>query len=249
MNSKTLSYIYGKHAVEEALRYAPQHVRSVLLARRDSDNTIRALARQADIRVEPFQEKTPPRELERDAVHQGVIALVDTSKLTQSYTDFMNGCSVNEHTALVLLGELHDPQNVGAIIRSAAAFGAAGVLFPEHRQVGVTGRVVKASAGTAFRIPLVTVGNANTTLRDLKDKGFWIYGLDASGTPLSKETFDAPAVFVIGNEGEGMREKTMTTCDIVLSVPMHERCESLNASASAAVALYAWSSQHPPVLE
>jgi 23S rRNA (guanosine2251-2'-O)-methyltransferase len=147
------------------------------------------------------------------------------------------------------LGEVQDPHNVGAVVRSAAAFGLRGVLIPKHRQAGVTGTVVKVSAGMAFKIPLVEVANANRTIEDLKKMGFFIYGLDGEGdVALPLEDFSKPSVFVLGNEGEGMREKTKEHCDSILSIPIHGRAESLNASASAAVVFYAWSSQHPGAL-
>jgi len=108
---------------------------------------------------------------------------------------------------------------------------------------------VKVSAGMAFRIPLVTVSNINNTIRDLKKKGFWIYGLEGeSKNSMHDEKFDAPTAIILGNEAEGIREKTKELCDVLLSIPMNPSCESLNAAASAAVALYAWSAKHPNVL-
>jgi 23S rRNA (guanosine2251-2'-O)-methyltransferase len=97
-------------------------------------------------------------------------------------------------------------------------------------------------------VPLVAIGNVNEALRTLKEKGFWIYGLAMEGNPLPKEIFDAPAAFVLGNEGAGIREKTLETCDIALSIPMHPRCESLNVAVSAGVVFNAWSGQHPQAL-
>jgi len=110
--------------------------------------------------------------------------------------------------------------------------------------------VVKVSAGMAFRVPLVSISNVNTTIRDLKEKGFWMYGLDARGDAvLGKETFDKPTVFVLGNEGAGLRKMTAEVCDTLLSIPLDQRCESLNASASAAVVFYEWARQHPSTIK
>ena len=148
---------------------------------------------------------------------------------------------------VVILDELNDPHNVGAIIRSAAAFGAAGVLMPPHHQSPVTGAVVKASAGMAFRVPLVRIGNVNYAVAALQKLGFRAYALAMEGSRnIAKERFDAPSVFVVGNEGRGIRQGTAKVCDALLRIPMDERCESLNAAVSAAVVLYAWSAQHPP---
>ena len=151
--------------------------------------------------------------------------------------------------ALLVLGEVQDPHNVGAVIRSAAAFGFAGVLIPPHNQAPVNGTVVKVSAGMAFRIPLVTIPNVNTVLRDLKEDGFWVYGLEGEGTTkTTTEKYTRPTVFVLGNEGSGLREKTKELCDELLSIPIHPRCESLNAAAATAVVMAGWSAQHPEAL-
>ncbi len=166
-----------------------------------------------------------------------------------SLEDFLAACAIGPHTALVVLGEVQDPHNIGAIIRSAAAFGASGVVLPERRQAPITEVVVNASAGAVYDIPLIEIGNVNQCLRTLKEKGFWIYGLAGDGkNALPTERFDAPAVFVVGNEGEGLRQKTREQCDVILSIPMGPKIESLNVSNAAAVALFAWSVQHSEAL-
>lgn len=239
-------YIYGKHAVTEALINTPKAVEKIFLAPQTSDGELSNLAQQAGVLIETLSPKTVLPGVDKDAVHQGVVGQIVVEGLMRPYKEFADALTINPGTALVLLGEIQDPQNVGAIIRSAAAFGVAGVLIPEHNQAPVTGLVVKVSAGMAFRVPLVAIGNVNTTLRDLKERGFWIYGLDETAThPLGKEVFDAPAVFIPGNEATGLREHTRELCDILLSIPMNPACESLNVAASTAVTLYAWSSQHP----
>jgi 23S rRNA (guanosine2251-2'-O)-methyltransferase len=141
-----------------------------------------------------------------------------------------------------VLDELQDPHNVGAIIRSAAAFGALAVIIPEHNQAPVTGTVIKTSAGMVFRIPVVKVGNINHTLRVLKDELFTISGLVMNGsTKLKNMKFDTPTVYIVGNESEGIRQKTLELCDVTLSIPMDSRCESLNAATAASVVLYEYS--------
>jgi 23S rRNA (guanosine2251-2'-O)-methyltransferase len=239
-------YMYGKHALVEALQGAPQIVKKAYLAH-GTDSELRRMLEKAKVSVSDLEPKRGDELVGRDAAHQGVIAVVDPTRLLQPFNEFLLTLpSGSPNTALAVLGEVQDPHNVGAIIRSAAAFGFAGVLIPEHNQAGVTGAVIKASAGMVFKIPLVSIGNVNQALKVLKDKGFWIYGLAANGThPLATEKFDAPAVFVVGNEGSGIREKTLEACDIVLNIPMHPRTESLNAAVSAAVVFYDWSKQHP----
>ena len=119
------------------------------------------------------------------------------------------------------------------------AFGAGGVLLPKYRSCPVTGAVIKASAGMAFNLPLVSVPNVNLALRDLQSRGFWIYGLSGEGQhPLQAEQFTQPAVFVVGNEADGLREKTEALCDRVLTIPINTEAESLNVSVATAIALY-----------
>ena len=242
------TYIYGKHALKEALRHRPEAVEKVFLSPQMEDADLRALISKAGVRQGTFDPKSPMG-IGKDASHQGVIASISPQKLMVPYRSFADALSVGPDTALVLLDELQDPHNVGAIIRSAAAFGISGVLIPEHNQSQVTGSVVKVSAGMVFRVPLVSVGNVNTVLRDLKERGFWIYGLEGeSPKSITEEKFDAPALFVVGNEAKGIRLKTKELCDVLLSIPIDPRCESLNAAASSAVALYAWSTGHPGAL-
>jgi 23S rRNA (guanosine2251-2'-O)-methyltransferase len=241
-------WIYGKHAVLEALSFRPDVVSEVFL--RDSvQPEVKTKLLTGVKKVTIFQGDAIPREVDKHAVHQGFIAKIDRQKLVVNFDDFKRTLTVTPNTALALLGEVQDPHNVGAVIRSAAGFGLAGVLIPKHRGAGVTGTVVKVSAGMAFKIPLVEVANVNRAIADLQKLGFFIYGLDGDGdVELPKEQFTKPSVFVLGNEGEGIRAKTKEHCDSIISIPMHKRCESLNASASAAVVFYAWSAQHPDAL-
>lgn len=238
------TYIYGKHAVNEALDRVPKAVKHLYFVSGHNTSMLLERAREMGIAYDNCDDKHLPKGVDTDAVHQGVLALVSPSKIMLSYKHFMDDLVVTDHMAIVLLNELTDPHNVGAVIRSAAAFGVAAVLIPEYRQAQVTGTVVKVSAGMAFALPLVQVGNVNVALRDLKEKGFWVYGLTADGdTSLPNEQFTKPSVFVLGNEGRGIREKTEDLCDFKLSIPIAPDCESLNASASAAVVLYAWATQ------
>lgn len=240
-------YIYGKHAITEALKNVPSSVKKVHIAKGFDDQEVLKVINDSKVETAVLSKN---EENASEGPHQGLVGVVSVFELVQSYDSFIEKLTVTPNTSLVILGEIQDPHNVGAIIRTAAAFGIAGVIMPENNQAPITGTVVKVSAGMAFRVPLVKVGNINQTIRDLKERGFWIYGLAGEGkNELPKEKFDAPAVFVVGNEGKGVREKTREVCDILLRIPMDPKCESLNAAASAAVALYAWSAQHPEALK
>lgn len=236
-------FIYGRHAVLEALEKRPDVVTAVFVRDDISLDAAHKKMLQAVSRVEVFKGNNVPRGVDPRATHQGFIAEIDPQKLLVPFKTFKEELGeVDAGTSLVVLGEVQDPHNVGAIIRSAAAFGCRAVLLPEHRGCPVTGTVIKTSAGTAFNLPLVSVGNINNALRDLKDSGFWVYGLDGDGdVSLYEEQFTKPTAFVVGNEATGIRAKTHEACDTILSIPMSDRAESLNASVSAAVVLSHWS--------
>lgn len=244
-----IEYIFGKHAVYEVLLQRPDIVVEVYTAADFADTRIISLVTEHKKALKLLNLKNPPRGVSAKAAHQGIVAGILPDKLTVPYKQFKESLTIDEHTALLVLGEVQDPHNVGAVIRSAAAFGVQGVLIPPHNQAPVTGTVVKVSAGMAFRIPLVTISNVNSTLRDLQESGFWVYGLEGNGTVSTvTERFTKPSVFVLGNEGSGLREKTKEVCDDLISIPMHPQCESLNAAAATAIVLAAWSAQHQDAL-
>lgn len=243
-------YMFGKHAVSEALAKRPDVVKEIYLDLNFSDAKIIRQIEAAKVIIKPLNLKNPPRGISANAAHQGIVAGIVPAKLMVDYKEFIKKLSITPDTALLILGEVQDPHNVGAVIRSAAAFGLAGVLIPPHNQAPVTGTVVKVSAGMAFRIPLVAISNVNSVARDLQKKGFWVYGLDGQGSvTTTTETFERPSAFIVGNEGSGLREKTKELCDDIISIPIHPRCESLNAAAATAVVIAAWSAKHPQAVD
>jgi 23S rRNA (guanosine2251-2'-O)-methyltransferase len=242
-------YIYGKHALMEALLHAPHTVRKVFLSSEIQDGELRALLKKLNLTPSTLKTREMSHMVGKDTSHQGVIAITDPGSLVIEWRRFAESLRPTDDTMLVLLDELTDPHNVGAIIRSAAAFGAAGVLLPSHNQAPITGTVVKSSAGMAFRVPIISIGNVNTTVDHLKKEGFVTYGLVMDGSKnIAEEKFNAPTLFIVGNEGAGIRQKTLERCDVGLKIPMNARAESLNASVSAAVVLYQWSIHHPRAL-
>jgi 23S rRNA (guanosine2251-2'-O)-methyltransferase len=142
---------------------------------------------------------------------------------------------------LVVLDGVEDPHNLGAIIRTAHAAGAGAVIIPERRAAGITDVVAKAAAGALEHLPVVRVTNINRALEDLKQRGFWIYGLDERGT----ETYDraqyaSPAALVLGGEGKGLHEQVRKHCDALVRIPMEGEISSLNVSVAAGVVLFEW---------
>jgi len=242
------TYIYGKHPVYEALESRPDVVEKVFLDQAQYPD-IDALAKKQSVFRQPFDEKKLEKKLGEHAVHQNIAAIVDTEALMRDFHAFlaeylMSDIKYSAPIGLVILGEIQDPQNVGSIIRSAAAFGIAGVLIPKDRQAQITGAVIKASVGTAFKIPLVAIGNVNQTIGLLKEKRFWVYGLAGEGEKsIRDEDFSENTAFIVGNEAKGLREKTSEHCDVVLRIPITDTAESLNAGTSAAIAFYEWNSK------
>jgi 23S rRNA (guanosine2251-2'-O)-methyltransferase len=142
----------------------------------------------------------------------------------------------------VALDHLTDPHNLGAVIRSAAAFGAAGVVIPARRSAQLTAAAWKASAGAAARLPVAKAGNLNQALAGFREAGFTVVGLAADGAAdLAELALDGPAVLVVGAEGTGLGRLTRSLCDQVARIPIANAVESLNASVAAGVALYEWS--------
>jgi 23S rRNA (guanosine2251-2'-O)-methyltransferase len=235
-------YLYGKHALTEALLARPEVIQKVFLSKEnDEDKEITSLLKKHSIGVSSMKGDIK-KDVGSEAVHQGVIAVISQDKLYSTMESALDNASNKKNPCIVILDELHDPHNVGAIIRSAVAFGARAILLPKHNQVPITGVVIKTSVGMVFRIPIVLISNVNQTIRDLKDKGYWSYGLVMNGnTSLPKANFDTPTLFIVGNESVGIREKTLELCDFSLSIPMNSDCESLNAATAVSVVLYEWS--------
>lgn len=247
---QTKLYIYGKHALWEALLYAPHSLLKVYFDPREVDAKFKKLIKDSGVATGAFNEGKNRADMKSGAPHQDIIGQVSLHQLVTPYQKFAETLTATPNTSLVLLNGVQDPHNVGAIIRSAAGFGATAVLLPEKEQAPITGTVLKVSSGMAFRIPLLAVSDLHATIRDLKKKGFKIYAL-AGGTPDSivGETFNAPTLFILGNEAKGIAPAIRALCDKVLSIPISPRAESLNVAASSAVAMYAWSAQHPEALK
>jgi len=234
-------YIYGKHAVAETLQARPDLVRGVYVVgsvKHIGFEDLRGLTQHLGIAINAVSEKFIEQKVGKDARHQSVIA--EISEFPYTYIDeWVGGLDMDAHPACLLLDEVKDVYNVGALIRTAAATGMAGVLLPEHRQAPVTSTVFHTSAGTVFSIPIVRIGNVNQALEKLKNAGFWSYGLAMEGEKeLMSYEHDSPAVFVVGSEGSGLRNATEQLCDFRVSIPMSEQVESLNASVSGALMMY-----------
>lgn len=229
----------GPHACEEALARGELQVLRVAPPAWGRCAKLRAEARAAGATVH----QEPMDGLDRRAQgqrHQGVLGEGCELKFASMET-LLARVQERGNAALVLaLDGVTDPHNFGAILRSAAAAGADGVIFPERRSAQVNDTVVRASAGTAGRVPLVRVVNLGRALEELKSAGAWIYGLAAGprSSDYLREPFDRATVLVMGSEGEGLHQKISENCDALLRISMPGGTESLNVSAAAAVMLF-----------
>lgn len=158
--------------------------------------------------------------------------------VTIDLNDFLKNIK-NKDGVVILMHEMNDPHNVGAIIRSSAAFGALGVIVPTHNQSPISETVERVSVGTVHNVPIVKVVNINTAILKLKDAGFWIYGLTEKGSDsIYKTEFDKKSVIIVGNEHSGIAPEALKKCDFKIKIPIHANVDSLNASVSAGIALY-----------
>ena len=240
--------LIGRNAVNEALKNT-MRVNRLLIAEgaqtKNGDGSIPeiiVLAKEKKVKFE-----TVPREtIEGIACghrHQGVLAYVAPVE----YADLdkvINEAVAKENPLLILLDGIEDPHNLGAILRTADAVGADGVLLPRHHSVPLNATVAKTSAGAIEYVPVARIGNIAQTLKELKDKGFWVYGADMDGDcDYDKANFTGPVVLIIGSEGHGIARLTRENCDTIVSLPMVGRINSLNASVAGAILMYEVSRQ------
>ena len=232
--------IEGRNAVIEALR-AGTAIDKIYIMKGETDSAlghIASAAREKGIVVVDADRRKLDG-MSRIHSHQGVIALAAVREYA-SVDDILNAArEKGENPLIVVCDELSDPHNLGAVIRTADAAGAHGVIIPKRRSAGLTAVVGKTSAGAVAHVPVARVPNLPALLKELKEEGVWVFGTAADGTtPLYQADLKGPAAIVIGSEGTGMGRLVAENCDFTVSIPMFGKINSLNASAAAAVLLY-----------
>ena len=232
--------IEGRNAVIEALR-AGVAIDKIFIAKGEADSSlghIASAAREKGIVVVDADRRKLDG-MSRTHSHQGVIAQAAV-RAYASVDDILSAARERgEEPLIVVCDELSDPHNLGAVIRTADAAGAHGVIIPKRRSAGLTAIVGKTSAGAVAHVPVARVPNLPALLKELKEEGVWVFGATMGGsTPLYKADLKGPAAIVIGSEGSGLGRLVEETCDFTVSIPMFGKINSLNASAAAAVLLY-----------
>ncbi|MHA7263208.1 23S rRNA (guanosine(2251)-2'-O)-methyltransferase RlmB [Arthrobacter sp. TMN-37] len=249
----TEEIVTGRNSVVEALRAGIPAKALHVAIRVEMDDRVREALKLATERGVPVMETGKP-ELDRmteGAVHQGLMLQIPPydyadalDLVADTMEKFRRGHIANAPLFIALDG-ITDPRNLGAIIRSASAFSAHGVIVPERRSVGVTASAWKTSAGAAVRVPVARVGNLNSALKSFKDSGIFVLGLDGDGDiSLPELTLGTdPVCLVVGSEGKGLSRLVRENCDQIVSIPIDSAMESLNASMAVGISLYEISRQ------
>jgi 23S rRNA (guanosine2251-2'-O)-methyltransferase len=234
-----MHYIYGINSVTETLKARGRAVEWVGMAKERHDLRLQRLiedCRRLSVPVR-FLQRTELDRMAGNAAHQGVVAVTSAKQ----YSDLADVIAAKrgDHSLIVVLDGVEDPHNLGAILRTADAAGANGIVIPERRAAAVTGTVTKASAGASEHLPIAKVTNISRSIEELKENNIWIVGLDERAT----QTYDAldykmDCALVLGGEGKGLHDLVKRKCDFLVSIPMLGNVPSLNVSVAAAVVLY-----------
>ncbi len=233
----------GRNSVVEALRSKVPATALFIASRIEMDERVKEAIKIAGSRGIAVNEITRP-EMDRmtgfDSVHQGIALQVPPYKYQHPMELLDLVLARGQKPLFVALDGITDPRNLGAIIRSVAAFGGQGVILPQRRSTGVTASAWKTSAGAAARVPVALAANLNATLKEFKKRGVFVVGLDGDGD-MSLPNFELstePLLLVVGSEGKGLSRLVTENCDAVLSIPIARDTESLNAGIAASVTLY-----------
>ena len=246
-NAGETELIVGRNAVLEALK-SGREIDTLLVAKGEHNGSVgRILAACREKKI--VIKEVDKRKLDflcGQGNHQGVAAYVAAHAYAEIDDMFALAEQRGEAPFLILCDELEDPHNLGAVIRTAEAAGAHGVIIPKRRNVGLTWAVAKSAAGALEYMPVARVGNLAATIEDLKKRGVWIYSADMDGTPWHDVSFSGAVALVVGAEGSGVSRLVRDKSDFIVSLPMKGKINSLNASVAAGILMYEVSRQRTP---
>jgi len=236
----SLDKLEGRNSVLEALK-SGRSINKIIIAKGEKEGSIRrimTIAREKKIIIQEL-ERTNLDAMSSTHSHQGVIAFVAMKNYVEVDDILKIAEDKGELPFILILDEITDPNNLGAILRTADAVGVHGVIIPKRRAVGLTTAVAKSSAGAIEYVPVARVTNISQTIDDLKKKNIWIVGTDSSGEkPYYESDLKGAIALVIGSEGEGMGKLIAKNCDFVVNIPMKGKISSLNASVAGAVVMF-----------
>lgn len=247
MSSDDVDIIVGRNPVLEALRDRPTAIEKIFIQQGGHGSVIQEIRSTADEADVPVQHVPSQRidQMARAQTHQGVVARTAPLQY-HDFDEMLSGIAPRYEDVearkplLVMIDQVTDPQNFGALLRTAAAADVSGVIVPSQHMAPLNATTIKASAGTAGRIPVARVRSLTNSIDRLKERGYWVVGLTGQGQETVWEMdWDRPIVLVLGSEGEGMRPSTERKCDFLVSIPMPGAVESLNVSVAGGVAVFA----------
>lgn len=221
-------YIYGKNVAKEALLEKGK-IKKAFIYKNFSDKEILNELKKQNIKIK-YLEKIELDKIE-EGNHQGII--LDVTDYQYSSLD-----EIEKNNIIIMLDHLEDPHNFGAIIRTCEAAGIKSIIIPKDRSVKVNATVTKVSVGTIENVKIAMVNNLVNTIKELKEKGYWVIGTDMEGTDYKKIDYTGKIVIIIGSEGKGLSRLTKENCDFIASIPMKGTVNSLNASVAAALVIY-----------
>lgn len=238
--------IFGRNPVSEAIR-SGRPIDSILVAKGAKTGAIvgiLAKAKDKNIRIK----EVDPKKLDymcAGGTHQGIAALGAVCEYKELEDIFTLAEEKAEDPFIIILDEIEDPHNLGAIIRTAECAGAHGIIIPNRRSAGLSFTVGKTAAGATEYIPVVRVPNIPSVIETLKDRGVWVFGADMNGEDYRKCNFKGAVALVIGNEGKGIGRLVREKCDVIVSLPMKGKINSLNASVAAGILMYKIADSRP----
>jgi len=231
--------VEGRNAILEVLK-SGRDIEKIVIAKGSTEGTIKRIIGMATERGIVVQQTDRRRldEMSQTKNHQGIIGFVSAHKYVEIEDILQIAKDKNEEPFIILLDSITDPHNLGAILRTANASGAHGVIIPKRRAVGLTATVAKTSAGAIEYVPVAKVVNLGNTIDDLKKQGVWVACADTEGKEHFTSDLKGPIAIVIGSEGEGVGRLVKEKCDFTVSIPMKGEIASLNASVAAALIMY-----------
>ena len=231
--------VAGRNAVMEALK-GSRSVNKLMIANGSTEGSIKeiiAVAKEKGINIQ-YWDRSKLDSIARGIRHQGVLAQVAPVQYAELEDILQVAKDRNEPPFIVLLDELEDPHNLGAILRTADAAGVHGVLIPKHRSCPLSATVAKTSAGAVEHVPVARVGNLVQTIKKLKQEGLWVAAADMDGKDYYDTDLTGPLLLIIGSEGQGVGRLVKEQCDFVVRIPMVGKINSLNASVAGSILMY-----------